>query len=245
MNPALYKVLSGAIAQLRRLEVVSENLANVNTVGHKGGHVAFAEVLAQVAQAKDRPGGMVAVGEQRTDFSQGILQQTENPLDLAIDGEGFFTVGTARGLRYTRQGNFTRAADGTVTTPLGEPLMGETGPIHVTGKDVQITPEGVVVTEAGEVGKLQIVRFDNPNAMTKEGQGLFRAPEGSAQPAPVASSTAPDGVNVLQGYVEEANVTPIDALVSLITTQRQFDVYVRAMKTMDAVTDKVLSEATR
>ena len=245
MNAAMYKVLSGAIAQMRRLEVVSENLANVNTLGHKGGHVAFSEVLAQVSQSKDRPGGMVAVGEQRTDFSQGILQQTENPLDLAIDGEGFFVIGTARGARYTRQGNFTRAADGTVITPLGDPLLGDSGPIRVTGKDVHITPEGTVVTEEGEVGKLQIVRFANPNSLSKEGQGLFRAPDGSAQSASASSTTSSEGSSVLQGYVEEANITPVDALVSLITTQRQFEVYTRAMKTMDGATEKVLNETAR
>jgi flagellar basal-body rod protein FlgG len=188
---------------------------------------------------------MVAIGEQRTDFSQGVLQQTENPLDLAIDGEGFFTIGTARGARYTRQGNFTRAADGTIVTTLGEPVLGDAGPLRVSGKDVQITPEGLVVTEEGEIGKLQIVRFGDPTTLMKEGQGLFRAPEGSAQPAPSASPTAADGFSLLQGYVEEANITPIEALVSLITTERQFEVYTRAMKTMDAATEKVLSEAIR
>ena len=245
MNATMYKVLSGAIAQMRRLEVVSENLANVNTIGHKGGHVAFTEVLAEASQQKGRPGGFVAVGEQRTDFSQGILQQTGNPLDLAIDGEGFFVIGTARGARYTRQGNFTRAGDGTVMTLLGEPLLGETGPIRVPGKDVQITPEGTVVTEEGKVGKLQIVRFADPRTLTKEGQGLFRAPDGAAQPAAVPAGRIGAGGNVLQGYVEEANVTPIDAMVSLITTQRQFDMYTRALKTIDAATEKVLNEAAR
>jgi flagellar basal-body rod protein FlgF len=245
MNPGMYKVLSGAIAQMRRLEVVSENLANVNTVGHKGGHVAFSEVLAQVSQQKDRPGGMVAIGEQRTDFSQGILQQTENPLDVAIDGEGFFAIATERGTRYTRQGNFSRAADGTIVTTLGEPVLGETGPLRVSGKDLQITPEGTVVTADGEIGRLQIVRFADPKTLMKEGHGLFRAPEGSAQPAVSASTTTPEGFSLLQGYVEEANVTPIETLVSLITTQRQFEVYARAMKTMDAATEKVLNEATR
>jgi flagellar basal-body rod protein FlgG len=242
MNAAIYKVLSGAVAQMRRLEVVSENLANVNTIGHKGGHVAFSEVLADVSRSKERSGGFVAIGEQRTDFSQGIMQQTENPLDLAIDGEGFFVIGTSRGDRYTRQGNFTRSADGTVVTTLGEPVLGEKGPLRVTGKDVQISPEGLVLSEGGEVGKIRVVHFADPGALTKEGQGLFRAPARAAPSA--AASTGPDErFSVLQGFVEEANVTPIDSMVSLITTQRQFDVYTRALKTMDAVTERVISEA--
>ena len=246
MNATIYKVLSGAVAQMRRLEVVSDNLANVNTLGHKGGHVAFAEVLAQASQSqKERAGGLVAIDEQRIDFSQGIMQQTENPLDLAIDGEGFFVIGTSRGDRYTRQGNFSRAADGTVITALGEPLLGDTGPIRVAGKDVQITTDGRVLSEGAEVGKIQVVRFTDPTTLSKEGYGLFRAPNGAAQPATVASGGGGAGFNLLQGFVEEANVTPIDAMVSLITTQRQFDMYTRALKTIDAVTDRVITEAGR
>jgi len=241
MNTAMYKVLSGAIAQMRRLEVVSENLANVNTVGHKGGHVAFTEVLADVTRQKERPGGLVAIGEQRTDFSQGMMQQTENPLDLAIDGDGFFAVETPRGIRYTRQGSFTRAADGTVVTPMGDALQGESGPVRVSGKDVHIAADGQVTSEGAAVEKIQLVRFSDPRALVKEGHTLFRAPEGTAQPV----TNAGDSVSILQGYVEEANITPVDALVSLITTQRQFEVYVRAMKTMDATTEKVLNETAR
>ena len=241
MNTAMSKVLSGAIAQMRRLEVVSENLANVNTVGHKGGHVAFTEVLADVSRQKERPGGLVAVGEQRTDFSQGMMQQTENPLDLAIDGDGFFAIETPRGIRYTRQGSFTRSADGTVVTPNGDALLGENGPIRVSGKDVRITADGHVTSEGAAVEKIQLARFSDPRTLVKEGHTLFRAPDGTAQ----LVTTAGDSVNILQGYVEEANITPIDALVSLITTQRQFEVYVRAMKTMDAATEKVLNETAR
>jgi flagellar basal-body rod protein FlgG len=242
MNVAMYKALSGAIAQMRRLEVVSENLANVKTVGHKGGHIAFTEVLADVAQQKkDRPGGLVAVGEQRTDFSQGMMQQTENPLDLAIDGDGFFAIDTPRGIRYTRQGSFTRAADGMITTPMGDVLLGENGPIQVSGKDLQITANGQVMAEGVPIDKIQVVQFSDPRVLEKEGYALFRAPAGAGQPA----AQVGDSVRVLQGYVEEANVTPIDALVSLINTQRQFEVYVRAMKTMDATTEKVLNETAR
>jgi flagellar basal-body rod protein FlgF len=241
MNTAMYKALSGAIAQMRRLEVVSENLANVNTVGHKGGHIAFTEVLADVTRQKERPGGLVAIAEQRTDFSQGMMQQTENPLDLAIDGEGFFAVETSRGIRFTRQGNFTRAADGTVVTPIGDALLGENGPIRVSGKDVHITADGKVTSEGSAVDTIQLARFSDPRVLEKEGHTLFRAPEGSAQPV----TEAGDSVSILQGYVEQANVTPIDALVSLIATQRQFEVYVRAMKTLDGATEKVLNETAR
>jgi flagellar basal-body rod protein FlgF len=241
MNTAMYKALSGAIAQMRRLEVVSENLANVNTVGHKGSHIAFTEVLADVTRQKERAGGLVAIAEQRTDFSQGMMQQTENPLDLAIDGEGFFAVETSRGIRFTRQGNFTRGADGTVVTPIGDALLGENGPIRVSGKDVRITADGKVTSEGSAVDTIQLARFSDPRVLEKEGHTLFRAPEGAAQPV----TDVGDSVSILQGYVEQANVTPIDALVSLIATQRQFEVYVRAMKTLDGATEKVLNETAR
>ncbi|MBI3300673.1 MAG: flagellar hook basal-body protein, partial [Deltaproteobacteria bacterium] len=125
MNAAMYKALSGAIVQMRRLEVVSQNLANVNTSGYKGDRLAFREVLAEPSRHKERMGGLAIVNEQRADLSGGEIQQTGNPFDLAIEGDGFFAVQTPRGVRYTRQGTFALSATGTVVTPLGEPLLGE------------------------------------------------------------------------------------------------------------------------
>src|SRR5687767_7430555 len=110
MDAAMYKALSGAIVQMRKLEVASQDLANINTSGYKGQRLAFNEVLAIGLSLEKRSGGFVAVGDQRTNFLQGQHQGTGNPFHLAIDGEGYFVIETARGARYTRSGGFTLSA---------------------------------------------------------------------------------------------------------------------------------------
>jgi flagellar basal-body rod protein FlgG len=237
MNTAMYKALSGAIVQMRRLEVVSQNLANVHTAGYKGERLAFREVLSDPSQRKERMGGLVVVNEQHMDFSSGEIQHTGNPFDLAIQGEGFFAVQTPRGIRYTRQGTFSLSPNRTVVTHLGEPLLGESGPIRVEGKKVDVTAEGVVLADGEEIDRLRLVRFADPRRLTREGHSFFRAPEGEAQPA--------SDVHVLQGSLEQANVNPIEAMVTLITIQRQFEAYERAMRTMDSATERLMNEAAR
>jgi flagellar basal-body rod protein FlgF len=237
MDAAMYKALSGAITQMRKLEVAAQDLANVNTSGYKGQRLAFNEVLAARLPAGTRPGGFVAVGDQRTNFLQGQHQGTGNPFHLALDGAGYFVVETPRGERYTRSGGFTLSADGTVTTPQGEALIGEGGPIQVTGGKMEIGLDGTVRSENGDVGKLRIVRFVEDRAVVKEGANLFRS-----EPANVEEVAAP---RVVQGALEQSNVSPIDSMVSMITIQRQFEAYERAMKLMDSATEKMIAEAGR
>ena len=237
MDAAMYKALSGAIAQMRKLEVASQDLANVNTSGYKGQRLAFDEVLAARLPASTRSGGFVAIGDQRTNFSQGELQDTGNPFHLAIAGEGYFVVGTLRGERYTRSGGFTLSAEGTLITPQGEPLMGEGGPIQITGGEIKIGVDGTVHSENGEVGRLRIVRFRDSRQVAKEGGNLFRS--GAANIEDIAAP------RVAQGNLEQSNVNAIDSMVSMIAIQRQFEAYERAMKLMDAATQKMIADAGR
>ncbi len=237
MDAAMYKALSGAVAQMRKLEVASHDLANVNTSGYKGQRLVFNEVLAERLPPATRSGGFVAVGAQRTNFLQGEHQATGNPFNLAIDGPGHFVVATPRGERYSRSGGFTLSADGTVITPSGEPLLGEAGPIQVTGNKMDIAMDGTVRSENGEIGKLRIVRFVDERGVVKEGANLFRS-----EPANVAVVAEP---RVMQGHLEQSNVSTIDSMVSMITIQRQFDAYERAMKLMDGATQKMIADAGR
>ena len=244
MDAAMYKALSGAIVQMRKLEVASQDLANVNTSGYKGQRLAFNEVLAARLPAETRSGGFVAVGDQRTNFMQGHLQSTGNPFHLAIEGEGYFVVQTPRGERYTRSGGFTMSADGTVVTPQGEPLLGEGGPIQVPNGRMIVGLDGAVRSkndevrsENDEVGKLRIVRFLDNRRVVKEGANLLRA-----DAANVEDVATP---RIAQGSLEQSNVSPIDSMVSMITIQRQFEAYERAMKLMDGATEKMIADAGR
>jgi flagellar basal-body rod protein FlgF len=237
MDAAIYKALSGAITQMRKLEVASQDLANVNTSGYKGQRLAFNEVLASRPAPGPRSGGFVAVGDQRTNFLQGQHQGTGNPFHLAIEGEGYFVVDTPRGERYTRSGTFTLSADGTVITAGGAPLLGQGGPIQVTGGKLEVALDGTVRSDNAEIGTLRLVRFVDNRRVAKEGSNLFRSEAANVEDL--------DPPRVVQGHLEQSNVNPIDSMVSMITIQRQFEAYERAMKLMDGATQKMIADAGR
>jgi flagellar basal-body rod protein FlgF len=237
MDAAMYKALSGAVAQMRQLETASQDLANVNTSGYKKQRLAFSEVLAKRLPADDRPGGLVAVGDQRTHLGQGALHGTGNPFDLALEGNGFFVIQTSRGERYTRNGEFTRKSDGTLITPQGDAVLGDGGPLQITGTKLEVASDGTVRSDEGELGRIRIVRFTDPRQAVKEGANLFVTLPANVQEA--------GDVRVVQGSLEQSNMSPIDGMVSLITIHRLFESYERAMKLMDSATEKMIAEAGR
>lgn len=233
----MYKALSGAVAQMRRLEVTAQDLANVNTSGYKGQRLSFSEVLAKRLPPEERPGGLVAVGGQRTNLGQGDIQGTGNPFNLALEGDGFFAIRTSRGERYTRNGSFTLKADGTLITPQGDAVLAEGGPIKITGGKMDVAGDGTVTSADGQVGQIKVVRFADSRQVTKEGANLF-----VSAPANVRPASAP---RVLQGSLEQSNVSPIDGMISLIALNRQFEASQRAMTLMDSATQKMLSDGAR
>ena len=235
MNAAMYKALSGSLVQMMRLEVTAQNLANINTNGYKSETLTFREILTDVSAEGDPIGGLVVVDEQRLDLSPGPLEVTGNPLDLALEGEVYFAIETAQGERYSRLGAFTRSADGTLVTSLGQPLLGEGGPIQIDGTRIDITLEGTVMVDGAEVDRLRLVQFPHPDEIIREGNSLLRVPD--AEPA------APGSFRVIQGSLEKSNVNPIQSMVELIDIQRQFEAYQRALRVMDETTEKVLDAA--
>ena len=237
MEAAMYKALSGAVVEMRRLETASQDLANINTAGYKGQRLAFSEVLAKRVAPEDRPGGFVAVAGQRTNLHQGAIEGSGNPLHLALEGDGYFVIQTARGERYTRNGGFTLRADGTVITPGGDALLGEGGPLQLNGASMVVSADGTVRSDNNEIGKLRMVRFKDAGKAEKEGANLFRSD--------VTNVTAAGDARVVQGHLEQSNVGAVDSMVALISINRQFESYQRAMKLLDSVTEKILSDSSR
>jgi flagellar basal-body rod protein FlgF len=238
MDAAIYKALSGSMAQMHRLEVASQDLANVNTAGYKGQRLSFSEVLAKRLPADDRPGGSVAVGAQRTNLGPGVLQGTGNPFHLAIEGDGFFVVQTARGERYTRNGGLTLKADGTVITAAGDAVLGDGGPLQLSGGgNFEVGGDGTVRSNNNEIGKLRMVRFVDGAKAVKEGANLFRSD--------ASNIGAAAGARIVQGNLEQSNVSPIDSMVALISINRLFESYERAMKLMDSMTEKMIADSSR
>jgi flagellar basal-body rod protein FlgF len=231
MENALLIGLSRQTALQRQLDVVANNIANVNTTGFKADGAVFAEFLQSRANseqftARDRRMSLVQDSMSWHDMSQGTIQQTGGPLDVAIDGEGMLVVQTDRGERYTRNGALQLNNNGELVTLAGDKVMGDSGPIvlQATDRDIAITKDGTVKVREGlsvnsdsTRGKLRLVSFANPQALRKDGASTFAAPDG-VQPVPVPDANA----HVLQGSVEKSNVRPVVEMTRMIELTRAY-----------------------
>mgnify|MGYP002064057616 CR=1 FL=1 len=184
MSGGIYVAASGALLQQMRLDLLTNNLANVNSPGYKADKPIFrlpAEVADAAASRNQNPALRQSVSpytppfDSVIDVSAGPLKKTGNPLDVAIEGPAFFAVDTPDGEQYTRKGSFIVDADGNLTTADGFAVLGQGGPISVTGSQVQIDASGKVSADGKEVGQLRLVRFDAPEALEKTGDALFAA----------------------------------------------------------------------
>jgi flagellar basal-body rod protein FlgF len=233
MENALLVGLSRQVALRRELDVIANNLANLGTAGFKGENVLFEQFLSSGARADnfespiDRQITFVIDRETRTDLSQGAFEQTGSPLDVAIDGQGFFVVETPQGERYTRAGGFAVNSTGELVTPAGYRVLGEAGPIVLDQNDtnIAIARDGTISTPAGERGKLRLVRFDDPSQLTKSGDSLFSS---QAQPNPIDART-----RVVQGSIEKSNVRPILEIGRMIEVTRAYTTLANLMSRND------------
>ena len=228
MENALLVGLSRQTILERQLDVVANNVANVNTTGYKADNSLFEEFLASGAHEDNFVGGdrrISYVQDRGTfrDFSQGALEQTKNPLDLAVGGDGFLVVQTAAGERYTRDGGLQLNNTGQLVTIAGNPVLGASGPIvfQPTDHDINIAADGsvTVVEGVGHTdsvrGKLRLVGFAQAQRLLKEGSNLYSAGEGGA-PQPDTKS------QVRQGFVEKSNVNSVAEMSRMIEVTRAY-----------------------
>ena len=253
MNGALWTAKTGLDAQQTRMQVISNNLANTNTTGFKRDRAVFQDLLyqtvrqpgAQSSQDTQLPSGLstgtgVRVVSTEKLFSQGNLSQTEDPLDLAIQGRGFFEVLTPDGtLAYTRDGSFQVDSQGQMVTATGYALQpGITIPESSSG--VTIGQDGTVtVTLAGnaaptQVGVIGLTDFINPAGLQSKGGNLYQ--ETASSGAPTQGTAGIGGLGTLiQGAVETSNVNVVEELVSMIETQRAYEISSKAISTTDGM----------
>jgi flagellar basal-body rod protein FlgF/flagellar basal-body rod protein FlgG len=169
-------------------------------------------------------------------MAQGALEQTGNPLDLAIEGDGFFQIQTANGLRYTRDGGFQRARNGTLVTAAGEPVLSSAGQvIPLPPGEVSVGSNGVVSVAGGVVATVGILTFPAGAEMTPEGANRYIAPKGTT---PLAAKTA----TVHQGAIEQANQDVIQGSLDLIVMQRQAEMMQKALTVFHTEFNKIASE---
>ena len=229
MENAVLVGLSRQVALRRELEIVANNVANLNTTGFKGDGALFEQYLMPVARDNGFDGTdnrLNFVQDRATwlDLGQGPIQQTGNPLDVALEGSGFLVVQTPRGERYTRNGALQINNSGELVTSEGYQVIGESGPITFqnTDRDVTINPDGSIRVREGSAatidssrGKLRVVDFDQPQQLKKDGASAFMA-EVNQQPR------AATQLRVVQGAVEKSNVQGVLEMTRLIEVSRAY-----------------------
>jgi flagellar basal-body rod protein FlgF len=233
MNTGMYAALSGNVSALRRLEVISNNLANANTAGFKADQLEFQSVLANVKNPTQET--VFSSEKFWTDFSAGPIQKSDNTLDVALDGDGFFAVNTPQGTAYTRQGNFHRDAGGKLVTADGYEVQGQNGPITLNGSRVEISGNGTVTVDGNAAGRLAVVDFPKPYALTKAGGGLFL-------PANAQAAATPANAEVKQGYLETSNVKVVAEMAKMIEATRYFESCAKAVKSYDDMASKAAND---
>jgi flagellar basal-body rod protein FlgF len=244
MIRGIYTGASGMLAEAQRTDAISNNLANVNTVGFKKDVTImkdFANLLISRvndgadAQAIGNMGVGVMVDEVATDQSTGIVRTTGNDFDLAMEGKGFFVVQAPQGKRYTRNGSFAKSARGELVTSDGYQVLGDNGgPIIIGDGKLTVGTDGRVSVDNKVVGKLQLADFANEATLKKEGASLFIAPDDrQAQPATGG---------VRQGALEMANVNVVSEMVNLITNLRAYEVNSKVIQSHDELLNKAAND---
>lgn len=221
IDNALLISLSRQVALRREMDVIANNMANMNTSGFRSAEVLFEEHLMRGAEATankraDRDLSYVMDRGTLHNFEPGALIPTDNPLDLAIDGEGWFVVQTPQGERYTRNGSFQLTSTGHLVTSEGYRVLGDGGPLIFNDEDrtISVAGDGTVSTEAGEKGRVRVVRFADQTSLKAEGNSVFRADD--VQPEIL------DQPRVLQGMIEKSNVKPLLEMSRMIEVTRAY-----------------------
>ncbi|MEK7675880.1 MAG: flagellar basal-body rod protein FlgG [Verrucomicrobiota bacterium] len=249
MLRALYSSAAGMQSQQLNLDVISNNLANVNTTGFKKSKIEFQDLLYQtprVAGAEQGGGNQLPTGLQvghgsrpiatSKIFTMGELTQTGERLDLAIQGDGFFEIQLPDGTRtYTRDGAFKTASDGRVTTNEGLVVQGGFQPIPAGTTSISIAPNGEVTTKGAngtQNFRVQLVRFANPAGLENLGRNLYR--ETAASGTPEIGNPNENGFGDLaQGYLEMSNVKVVEEMVNMIVAQRAYEINSKAVQAAD------------
>ncbi len=280
MVRGLYTGASGMIAQMGRIDVLSNNLANVNTPSYKRDTPilkAFPEMLMRrinddgvrtippgsydLMPVIGKLGTGVEVNEVYTRFTQGAFKQTQNDFDLALEGEGFFSVQTDEGERYTRNGSFLIDKDGFLVTKDGYKVLGENGPIQIKKNNFMVDEDGnvfenseysndpmrLVSMEENEwnqtvlLDRLKVVNFPKLRYVKKVGESIYRETEYSEK-AYIIENERP---KVRQGFLEASNVNPVIEMVNLIEVHRNYEANQKIIQAHDAALGKVINEVGR
>ena len=219
-------LLSDQVALQRAVDVIANNVANSSTTGFKREGIEFNTLVSNLGRGKStsaQPTAFVYDRATYRDATPGTIISTGNPLDLAIQGSGYFQVQTPQGTRYTRDGAFRTDSQGQIVTSTGQPVLSDSGqPIALPedARDITVSGDGFITAQVGsgssraQLGKIGVVKFDNEQAVVPAGNNLFTTTQA---PTPVTGNA------VVQGAIEESNVKPVAEMTDLIRIQRAYE----------------------
>ncbi|MBF0104829.1 MAG: flagellar basal-body rod protein FlgF [Deltaproteobacteria bacterium] len=226
MGFGIVAALSGAKARELELEVLSNNISNIQTTGYKEMSVSFSsELNKHQPENKDLATAQASLrnGETYIDFRQGAAFQTNNPTDVALQGDGFFALQTPEGIRYTRDGNFSLDASGKLINARGDTVLSDSGPITIpSGTIINIGTDGQITADQEVVGKLQVVDFMDRQKMKPLGNNYMSA-DG-------LTATETVNIKVLQGHLENSNVNLVENLTRIIQVSRAYESIQKTIK---------------
>lgn len=240
MSSGFYAAFSGWLARSEALDSAASNLANAGTQGFRAEREYFRSALMGPDALGDQLDSTVnnfgVLGGNQLDLGQGALTATGNPLDVAIQGQGFFAIQTKNGIRFTRAGSFQRAADGTLTSAQGEPVLdARNRPIRIPTGDIIIGSDGVISVDGAVAGNLGVFTFASAQSILPEGANRYAPANGAtAQPA--------TGASLHQGSVEGSNQDVIQGTMQLILAQRQAEMMQKALTLFNNDFDKTAAE---
>ena len=262
MQEAMFTGLFAALTAEHRMNNVANNLANVSTVGYKRDMLAFKDTMIQFAHdqimepvctIRSKPlfpepqlAARVRLAVAKTDYSQGSMQVTGNPLDVAIAGEGFFRYQTPRGEFLSRNGAFVLDGDGLIKTKQGWPVLSDGGgPIVIAPgtRNIHIDNEGRIFADGTEAGRFAVVTARDERNLEKLGGNMFRVRPGAN--VEELDDAYANGALVNQGFLETANVEVVQEMVAMIETHRFFEATQKIMQTSDALDREAITKVGR
>lgn len=238
MPGGAYTALSGMRMRLEDLDRIAADLANVGTAGYKTERTSTEEARRAFATALESAID-VTLGGLRTNHAQGPIATTGRDLDLAIDGPGFFEIETSAGRRYTRAGNFTRQADGLLTTMQGMPVAGDGGEIRLPAGPITIQGDGTIRVGGVVAGRVKVVAFEQNEALIRESGTHFRAPDGM-------EGDEVEGARVVAGALEQSNVSVVERIAVMTDVARSFEALQKGISViMNDVDGRAITELGR
>jgi flagellar basal-body rod protein FlgF len=246
MDPISITAASGMRARMESLDMLANNLANASTGGFKTDREYFSLYVSQEAQEADEagfaatPDQLPVIEKQYTDYSQGVIHGTDNPLDFAISGRGFFAVNGPTGPLFTRNGSFKLTPSGVLVTSDGMPVRNRNGGTIQTrsASALEVAADGTVVQDGQSLGQFEVVSFDEPKELNKQGLNYFH----QIDPATVPAAS---DAQVYQGKLEGSNVGSAESSVRLISVLRQFEMLSKAINIGSDMDKQALQEVAR